>query len=159
MGQQNTFNAYYDKPWIIKSSVILLLCVWASVAFLIWILKGNAQISFIKLLFCIGAVIYMITVLVTRLFRITRKYPCLQADEKGLIYDCAPFYYREYFEWDNIRSMVFSDESSWKTVKVLAYSTKRKKTVEFTVPLNILIKSQEVYDILQSFWNCYGKGY
>lgn len=98
MKKENTFNAQYDKPWIVNSSVIIFLCIWAIMAFLLWILRDNIQMSLIKFLFCIGGIFYMLFLGITRLLQITRKYPCLELDEKGFVYDSVPLHCREYFK-------------------------------------------------------------
>jgi len=55
--------------------------------------------------------------------------------------------------------VVFSNESGWRTIKVTAYSTKKKKVIAFTISLNLLMNPSEVSDTVEAFWNCYGKGH
>lgn len=158
MKNESTFNACYDKPWIIRSSVVVGLCVWGVVAFLLWVLRDNIEMSLFKFLLCIGGVLYLLILGITRLVQITRKYPCLQIDENGLIYDSVPLHCREYFSWRDIHSMEFFDESGWRTIKIVAHSAEKKKVIAFTISLNLLIKPSEVSDTIKAFWSCYGKG-
>lgn len=157
MKKGTAFNANYDKPWIIKSSVVIFLCIWGLVAFLLWVLRDNIQMGLLKYLLCIGGVLYMLVIGLTRLLQVTRKYPCLELDETGLIYDSVPLHCREYFKWEDIHSMEFYNESSWRTIKVIAYSAKKKKVIAFTISLSILAKPSEVSDTVQAFWKCYGR--
>ncbi|MBS7008794.1 hypothetical protein [Anaerostipes sp.] len=115
--------------------------------------------SLVKFVFCIGAICYMLYLGITRIVQITRKHPCLEIDEKGLIYDSVPLHCREYFHWEDIHSMEFSNESGWRTIKVTAYSAKKKKITSFTISLNLLYHPSEVSDTVKAFWDCYGKGY
>lgn len=156
--KKEIYSAFYNKPWMIKTSVVLIIIALCSAVYLIWTFWNGGSIYLIELLLHLSLIISFISIGTIRLLQITGESPCLHLDDKGLLYDAAPLHKKTFFQWKGMQSILFSDESGWRTVKVMAYSTKKNKTVFLTIPLNVLINPPEVSNMVKDFWRRYGKG-